>query len=262
LNLAQHFSVQQLIERDIFQERMKKSEPINLREFLYPLLQGYDSVMMKVDLELGGTDQTFNMLAGRSLVQSMLHREKFVMTVPLLSDATGRKIGKSEGNVIGITDPVNEFYGKIMALGDEAILPALTILTDTELEEIERIKQAIEAGENPMLFKKRLAFELTKQFNSEEEALEAQDHFENTFQKGDLSSVNEFPISKLPNNPLPIIELLVSTGSASSNSAARRLVEDQAVEIDQIVVDMVQTNVTLKSGMTMRVGKKRFLKFT
>src|SRR3989338_4578313 len=113
LNIAEHFSLQQLLERDMFQERMKAGEEINMREFLYPLLQAYDSVAMEVDLELGGSDQTFNMLAGRMLLREMKNKEKFVMTTPLLSDSKGVKIGKSEGNVIGLTDNPSDTFGKI-----------------------------------------------------------------------------------------------------------------------------------------------------
>src|SRR5579872_1470942 len=134
LNIAQNFSVQQLIERDMFQERLKAGESINMREFLYQLLQGYDSVAMDVDLELGATDQTFNMLAGRTLMKAMKGKEKFVMTTPLLSDSKGVKIGKSEGNVIGLTDTPDDLFGKIMSLGDDAIIPIFTLLTDTPQE--------------------------------------------------------------------------------------------------------------------------------
>src|SRR3989344_4537925 len=150
LDIAGHFSWQQLAERDVYQDRIKKGETLNFREALYPLLQGYDSVAMNVDLELGGKDQTFNMLAGRQLVQQMLGKEKFVMTVPLLTDAKGVKIGKTEGNVIGLTDAPADFYGKIMALGDDAIIPCFTLLTDTLLEHIEDMKKKMAAGENPM----------------------------------------------------------------------------------------------------------------
>ncbi|MBI2097229.1 MAG: hypothetical protein HYT40_03745, partial [Candidatus Sungbacteria bacterium] len=124
----------------------------------------YDSVAMKVDLELGGTDQTFNMLAGRQLVRAMQGREKFVMTTPLLTDAKGVKIGKTEGNVIGITDPATDFFGKIMSLGDDAIIPCFTLLTDTDLPDIEDMKQKLLKGDNPMMFKKKLAFALTAVF--------------------------------------------------------------------------------------------------
>ncbi|MEI8174742.1 MAG: tyrosine--tRNA ligase, partial [bacterium] len=133
LNIAQNFSVQQLIERDMYQERLKSGESINLREFLYPLLQGYDSVAMDVDLELGGSDQTFNMLVGRTLMRVMKNKEKFVMTTPLLTDSKGIKIGKSEGNVIGLIDEPNDLFGKIMSLGDDAIISLFTLLTDVPI---------------------------------------------------------------------------------------------------------------------------------
>ncbi len=262
LDIAGHFSLQQMLERDLYQERLKSGSDVNLREFFYPLLQGYDSVAMEVDLELGGTDQTFNMLAGRKLVRAYLRKEKFVMTVPLLTDAKGTKIGKTEGNVIGITDAPNDFYGKVMSLGDEAIVNSFTLLTDLPLPEIEEMKLALDRGENPLIFKKKLAFELTKQFNNADLALNAQKNFETTIQKRELGDqINEFPISSLTSSTLPILELLTQTKLASSKSEARRLVEQGAVEIDQTVVDMVQTNVILKSGMTIRVGKKRFLRF-
>src|SRR3989344_304943 len=210
LGIAQHFSVQQLIERDMFQERIRNKESINLREFLYPLLQGYDSVAMGIDLELGGSDQTFNMLCGRTLVQAYLKKEKFVMTTPLLTDNEGRKIGKTEGNVIGITDEPNDFYGKIMALADSAIVPCFNLLTDMPLTEIASIEKAMKDGENPINFKKRLAFALTKQFNNESAATDAQEFFETTFQKGETTgSLEEFPVSNLTRPILSIIDLLV-----------------------------------------------------
>ncbi len=262
LNLASLFTVQQMLERDMFVKRIKEAKPIGLHEFLYPLMQGYDSVALEVDLEIGGTDQTFNMLAGRTLMKALKDREKFVLTVPLLSDAKGIKIGKTEGNVIGLTDPPDEFFGKIMNLGDSAIIPCFTLLTDTPLEEIAKMKQAMTQGTNPMTFKKQLAFELTKQFNNEMAAESARMNFENLFQKRETSAVAEaVMINNLPQNPINIIDLLLAIQTKLSKSAARRLIEQGAVEIDQTVVDMVKTNVTLQSGMTMRIGKKRFIKF-
>lgn len=262
LDIAGHFSFQQMMERDLYQERLKNNIELSLREFFYPLLQGYDSVAMNVDLELGGSDQTFNMLAGRQLVKQILHKEKFVMTVPLLTDSVGNKIGKTEGNVIGLTDPPNDFYGKIMALGDEAIIPCFTLLTDLPLEEIEKMKQAVVTGENPMLFKKRLAFELTKIFNDEDSARSAQTYFEHTIQKGETGEfLPEFLLSGLSSQSLPIIQLLMETGSAASKTEARRLIDQGAVEVDQTIVDIVNTNIKLKPGMTLRVGKKKFIRF-
>ena len=229
---------------------------------MYPLLQGYDSVAMQVDLELGGSDQMFNMLAGRKLVKSYLNKEKYVMTVPLLTDSKGTKIGKTEGNVIGLTDAPHELFSKIMALGDDAIINCFILLTDKPEAEISEMKKQIAGSTNPMTFKKLLAWEITAQLNNPTQATQAQDYFEKTFQSHDLSHVEEFKISNLSANPIAILELLMQAKTAASKSEARRLVEQNAVEVDQTVVDIVNTNVTLKSGMTLRVGKKKFLRFT
>jgi len=261
LTIAGHFSLQQMLERDLYQERLKNNEDVSLREFMYPLLQGYDSVAMQVDLELGGSDQMFNMLAGRKLVKAYLNKEKFVMTVPLLTDSKGTKIGKTEGNVIGLTDAPHELFGKIMALGDDSIINCFILLTDKPEAEISEMKKQIVGNTNPMTFKKLLAWEITAQLNNPAEATKAQEYFEKTFQSHDLSHIEEFKISNLSVNPIAILDLLMQTKTAVSKSEARRLVEQNAVEVDQTVVDIVNTNVTLKSGMTLRVGKKKFLRF-
>lgn len=253
LGIAQHFTVQQMIERDMYQERIKAGDPINLREFLYPLLQGYDSVAMNVDLEQGGVDQTFNMLAGRTLVKAMQGREKFVMTVPLLADAKGVKIGKTEGNVIGLTDAPNDFFGKIMALGDDAIIPSFTLLTNVPIEEIESMSKEL----RPIDFKKKLAFELTKQFNTEETARNAQTEFETRFQKHDLEA-SELPTLSLhtvKTNPT-IIDIVVGGGMVASRSEAKRLVEQKAIKINNEIVTSFNKPMTLISGATIAVGRK------
>ncbi len=262
LRIANMLSVQQVVERDMFQKRIKQDQDVFMNEFLYPVLQAYDSIAMDVDLEIGGSDQMFNMMMGRKLMRKMKQKEKFVLTVPLLTDAAGNKIGKTEGNMIGITDQPNDFYGKIMALADSAIVPCFNLLTDMPLTEIESIRKAMDTGENPINFKKLLAFELTKEFNDELAANVAQTYFETTFQKGETTgSLEEFPLTKLTSSQLSIINLLLQTKSVTSKSEARRLVEQKGVDIDQTVVDLVNTNITLKPGMTLKVGKKRFLRF-
>lgn len=257
LDIAGHFTWQQLAERDLYQERIKSGGELNFREALYPLLQGYDSVAMNVDLELGGTDQTFNMLCGRQLVKQMLNKEKFVMTVPLLADSKGVKIGKTEGNVIGITDAPSDFYGKIMSLGDDAIIPCLTLLTDTPEDDIRSIQTKMTAGENPMVFKKQLAFTLTKQFNSEKDAATAQLEFETRFQKGQVSQSDlpKISLTSLKTNS-PMADTLVAFGLASSKSEAKRLIEQKAVKIDGVLVGQSKTPPTLISGTTIEVGRK------
>ena len=239
LNIAQNFSVQQLIERDMFQERLKAGESINLREFLYPLLQGYDSVAMDVDLELGGSDQTFNMLAGRMLMRTMKNKEKFVMTTPLLSDSKGVKIGKSEGNVIGLTDAPNDLFGKIMSLGDDAIVPLFTLLTDVSLVEIEKFNLKKDA----MMLKKHAASLIVTQLYNGEEAKKAQESFEEIFSKGGIpKDIKKVKASK----DTPLVEILLEHGLVSSKTEFNRLKKEGAIE-------------EMENGV-YRVGKHRFLR--
>lgn len=253
LNIAQNFSVQQLIERDMFQDRLKVGETINLREFLYPLLQGYDSVAMDVDLELGGTDQTFNMLTGRTLIKIFKNKEKFVMTMPLLADAKGVKIGKSEGNVIALTDSPQELYGKIMALSDDAIIPLFTLLTDTPLEEIEKL----DVEKDPLNLKKKVALMIVEQLHDKGKAMEANMIWESTFSKG------EFPEDALlieAEKGTKLGDILVEKGKVESKSEWRRLVEAGAVSYhpDEKIND---PNQVVKAGESkLKVGKKIFLK--
>jgi tyrosyl-tRNA synthetase len=254
LNIAQYFSVQQLIERDMFQERMKAGESINLREFLYPLLQAYDSVAIDVDLELGGSDQTFNMLAGRMLMRSMKGKEKFVMTMPLLSDSKGVKIGKSEDNVIGLTDAPGDFFGKIMSLGDDAIIPMFTLLTDIPLKEI----RSFDIKKNPMDLKKRVAHILISNLHSEKEAQEAEENFVHTFQKREIpEEMTELKITKEEKN---LMDLLVKAKIVSSKSDFRRLIEEGAITNLNNNEKITDVNFVPEKGMSFRVGKKRFVK--
>lgn len=257
IDLASHFTVQQMIERDMFQERIKRGSDIHLHEFLYPLMQGYDSVAMNVDLEIGGSDQTFNMLAGRKLTAQLLNKEKFVMTVPLLTDAKGVKIGKTEGNVIGLTDAPNDFYGKIMSLGDDAIIPCFTLLTDLPLAEIEDMKKKMEAGVNPMTFKKKLAFELTKEFNSAEEATKAESEFEKVHERGEVESVSAPELKIDVNDHMTVMEALVKSKVVSSKSEAKRLLEQKATDLNG---QTITSDGEVKKGDIIKAGKKKFLK--
>lgn len=259
LDIASHFTLQQLEERDLYVERKKMGEDINFREFLYPLLQGYDSVAMKVDLELGGTDQTFNMLAGRKLVREMLNKEKYVMTTPLLVDASGKKIGKTEGNVIALTSPAKDFYGMIMNLPDNVIDKCFEYITDLSIDEVERIRTDLKSGNNPMIYKKKLAFTLTRMLNSQEEAEEAQSFFEDTFQKKQLTG--NIPTIRINfKKDIIIIDLLITLNLTKSRSDSKRLISCGAVEINGIKITNLQQKINLKDGMIIRVGKHRFVK--
>lgn len=257
LEIAGHFSLQQLEERDIFEQRKKESQLINFREFMYPLLQGYDSVAMKVDLEIGGSDQTFNMLAGRKLVKEYLNKEKFVMTTPLLTDSQGKKIGKTEGNVIALNAAPKDFYGMIMSLSDDVIIKSFEYITDLPMKEVKTIASKLKAGDHPMVYKKLLAFTLTKMLNSEKDAIEAQDYFETTVQKREApQDVPQYSPSGKAND---IISVLVDSKLVASRSEAKRLVEGKAVELDgKPITDL---KIEIKSGI-LKIGKRRFLKIT
>lgn len=258
LDLLGRFSLKQLSERDIFDKRIKEGKDVNMREFVYPLLQGYDSVAMKVDLEVGGTDQTFNMLAGRKLVKEILGKEKYVLTLPLLTDAQGRKIGKTEGNVIALTTPPHDLYGMIMNLPDEAIVPAFEYITDVPMEKVNEAYASINNGDNPMTWKKNLACTLTRMLNDNENAKDAEEFFERTFQKKEIATdIAQYPLSA--DTPADLLDLLVNAGLSQSKSNARRLLRQGAVEIDGKRVDNEQ-DFTPKEGMVIKVGKHRFIK--
>jgi tyrosyl-tRNA synthetase len=257
LDIADNFTLQQLEERDLYANRKKAGESINMREFFYPLLQAYDSVAMGVDLELGGDDQTFNMLCGRNLVKKMLNKEKFVMTTPLLSDSNGKKIGKTEGNAIALDSEPSDFYGMIMSLSDDVIVKSFEYITDIGMGEVREIESKIANGENPMIFKKRLAYELTRMLNDEAKAHAAQEHFESVFSKREApETMSDYKLKK----EMTIVDLLADANLAESKSQARRLVEQGAVKIDGETVGA--TDLILEPGepRILKVGKLNYLK--
>lgn len=256
LHLTSHLTYQQIIERDMFQRRIQKGKDVALSEFLYPFLQGYDSVAMDVDVEVGGSDQFFNMMTGRDLMRKLKRKEKFVMTTPLLTDAKGEKIGKTEGNAIAITGPAHKLFAAIMNLPDEIIISGLEWLTDVNLEEIRAIEKAIEKGTNPLNFKKRLAFEIVKQLDGRDAAYQAQEEFERVFQKGKKPKEAE-PI-KLSKSKWELINFLVGYNLVQSKSAAKRLVGQGAIEIDGQTITGNQ--IEFKNGQIVRIGKKKFVK--
>ena len=251
LNIAENFSVQQLIERDMFQDRLKNSAPINLREFLYPLLQGYDSVAMNVDLEIGGSDQLFNMMTGRVLMKNIRNKEKFVLTTKLLEDPNGRKMGKSEGNAINLMDKPNDIFGKVMALPDEMMISAAEILTDLPLD--------FAIGLETINAKKKLAHEIVAEIYSKEEADNALLYFENTFQKRSVPTSME--TIKVSFTSLSSIALLTKTGVIESNSEAKRLLKQKAIDIDGEVVSDGQKEIKIKKeGIVVKIGKRKYYK--
>lgn len=256
IKLASNFTVQQMIERDLFQRRLKDKKPIFLHEFMYPLLQGYDAVAMNVDLQVGGSDQTFNMLAGRTLQKIYNNKEMFVLTTKMITGLDGKTMSKTSGNTINILDEPNDMYGKVMSMVDELIIEYFEMCTNVPLEKIEEYKKSLKS--NPMRLKKQLAWELVKLYYDKKTADEAQKHFERVFQeRGKPVGVEEL---RIKNKVLNIVDLLMKSKLVKSRSEAKRLIEQGGVDIDSKTIRDPQYKVHLKGGEILRIGKKKFLK--
>jgi tyrosyl-tRNA synthetase len=260
IKLMAQTTVQQLTERDMFQERMKKGLPIHGHELLYPLLQGYDSVAMDVDLEIGGSDQLFNMLMGRHLQRVMNNREKWVLTTPIINGTDGRKMSKSYGNYVALTDAPNDMYGKLMSIADEQIVEYFTLLTDTAVDQIKSISTAIESGENPMEFKKKLAFTITEMYHDTQAATAAQENFQKTVQE--KSVPQDIPAVTLSSTKVQVLELLRQCLPDESNSELRRLVEQGAVMLLPAETKLTDAQAVVEIGAeaVLKVGKRRYYK--
>ncbi len=261
LNIGTKVTLQQLLERDMFQKRLEEHKPISISEMLYPLLQGYDSVVMEVDAEFGGNDQLFNMMMGRTLLKEMKSKEKFVITGKLIADTHGVKMGKSLGNVINLTDKPEDIYGKVMSFTDGMIESAFEILTDVPMDEVKQMGKDIESGKvNPMQYKKRLAFETTRWIKGEEKAQEAQDFFENTVQKQETpDSIPEVNNEELKSNLL--IDILEQNKLVTSRGEAKRLIKQGGVEINEEKISDPQMKIELTSlPITIKCGKRKWLK--
>ncbi len=258
VELSSHFTVQQMLERDMFQDRLQEAKPIHVHEFLYPLMQGYDSVAMEVDLEIGGNDQTFNMLAGRSLLREMKNKEKYVLTTKLLVDPTGKKMGKSEGNMVSFLDEPNDMYGKIMSWSDGLVLPAFELLTDVSNERLAEMKSAMEAGENPMTYKRELAKAVVRLLVSAEAAEVADAHFTSVHQKGEKpEEMLEYAVSS-SQSAVKLIDVLVEMKMVPSKTEARRQIEQGGVKVNDVVVTDITTEIGV--GSIVQKGKRHFVK--
>jgi tyrosyl-tRNA synthetase len=256
IHLASKFTVQQMIKRDMFQKRLDNNKPIYISEFMYPIMQGYDCVMMNVDVEVGGNDQLFNMLAGRDLIMSELNKEKIVLAGKLLETSDGAKMGKSEGNMIKMNDTPEEIFGKVMAFTDEMIVGGFEILTNASMQEVEEYKQRLESGENPMVLKKELAHMITSEITSTQKAEKAQEYFESVFQNKEQDV--EIPEISISEEEIPLNELLVQIEFASSKSEAKRLVEQGAVKINDEKATLFNQILNIKTSqpLMIRVGRK------
>jgi tyrosyl-tRNA synthetase len=257
VELAAHFTVQQMSERDMFEKRITEGKPVHLHEFLYPLMQGYDSVAMDVDIEIGGNDQTFNMLAGRTLLREMKQKEKLVLATTLLSDESGKKMGKSEGNAVALTDSAEEMYGKVMSWTDGMIIPGFRLCTDVEIGEVERIEDLIKKGGNPVEYKHRLAKEVVAFLKSPEEAEAAREQFNRVHKSHEApEEMPEFKVGKGSS----LVDVLVASKLVESKTDARRQIEQGGVKVDGAVVSDAKAAVS--AGSIIQKGKRHFIRLT
>lgn len=259
IELCRHFSVGDFVSRELIKKRMTAGERVRLDELLYPVMQGYDSYYLDTDIQLGGTDQTFNMQAGRTLQKDLRNKESFIIANNFLEGTDGRKMSKSWGNAIWLDDSPDDMYGKTMSIKDDLIVRYFELATNLPMAEISKLESRLKSGENPMTLKKELAFQIVSELHSNEDAQKAQESFETTFQKGDPSSA-DIPTFSVPTTDLQIEELLVTTKLVDSRSEAKRLVEQNAVEINDETKKSREV-VKIKSGDIIKVGKRKFLKF-
>ena len=264
LNLSHHLTYQQIAKRDMFRKRQKEGKDIHLHEFLYPLMQGYDGVAMNVDLEIGGSDQMFNMLVGRDLMRKLKGKEKFVLTTRLLVDAKGEKAGKTAGNALFLNaTPVN-MYGGIMSFPDETIISGFELLTQVSLQSIEAMKKEMKSGKtNPMNLKKLLAFEIVKMLYGKKDAKNAEKEFERQFQKRELptqiawtAAVEKgvYTISKLMSKLIP------DYAGTATISATKRLIKQEGLEFEGRKINDPQLEVSVNGGEIVKAGKRRIYK--
>ncbi|QGM80178.1 tyrosine--tRNA ligase [Otariodibacter oris] len=260
IRLASNYTVARMLERDDFKKRFGNNQPIAIHEFMYPLLQGYDSVALEADVELGGTDQTFNLLIGRELQKSAGQKPQVAMTLPLLVGLDGeKKMSKSLGNYIGVTESPSEMFGKVMSISDELMWDWYDLLSFRPTTEIAQFKADVENGKNPRDIKILLAKEIIARFHSEADADAAEQEFINRFQKGAMpDNIDEFTLV----GEIGLANLLKEVGLVSSTSEAIRSVKQGGVKIDGEKVE--DAKLEIKSGTTAiyQVGKRKFAKVT
>jgi len=260
IRLSAHVTVAQILARDDFAKRYAASQPISLVEFLYPLVQAYDSVMIRADVELGGTDQLFNLLLGRELQKTYSQEPQIVMTLPLIEGLDGvNKMSKSLGNYIGVNEPAREIYGKAMSVSDALMWRYFSLILCMPQDEIAEIKKAVETGaRHPRDVKDELARKLVAKFHDEAAAAQASDEFKRIFSQNQLP--DDVPEVAMAGEKSGIVDLLVNAKLAPSRGEARRLIEQGGVKIDDEKVSDIHAEIPLKTGMIIRAGKRKFAK--
>jgi tyrosyl-tRNA synthetase len=261
VKLTARTTVRQILERDDFSKRMAEEKPISLHELLYPLVQGYDSVALQADVELGGTDQKFNLLMGRNLQREFAQEPQVILTTPLLEGLDGvNKMSKSLNNYIGIDEPPNEMFGKVMSISDDLMWKYYELLTDVSQSELSELRTKCESGaENPRNAKVDLAKMIIRDFHSPDEATAAEDEFNRRFVQKEIP--DQIEEKKVGPGPFKLADLLAETGLASSRGEARRLIEQGGVKVNGDKASAANADISIGSdGVLLQVGKRKFLK--
>ena len=264
ISLAAKHTVARMLERDDFNNRYKSGQPIAIHEFLYPLVQGYDSVVMKADVELGGTDQKFNLLVGRELQKQHGQAPQVILTMPILEGLDGvQKMSKSLNNYIGIDEAPGEIFGKLMSISDELMWRYFELLSFRSTDELEQFRKDIAAGANPRDIKFKLAIEIVARFHSEELAQKAQKEFVARFQKGAMpEDIQEFDYDSGSEDEVWIAPICTSVGLTSSNSEAIRMINSGAVKLDGEKVTDKDKKIASGNTFILQVGKRKFARVT
>lgn len=265
VTLSSKLTVARMLERDDFEKRFSSYQPISIHEFFYPLMQGYDSVALESDIEIGGTDQKFNLLMGRHLQKEYGQKQQVVLMLPLIEGLDGvQKMSKSLGNYIGIDEESNQIYGKAMSIPDELMIKYYKLVTNLPHTEVRAMIKQIEDGSiHPRDAKMKMAYTLVNMYHGKQAAEDAENHFKTVFQKGALPE--DIPIvdldeSILEDNQIWIVKLIVALGLVTSNGEGRRMIEQGAVKINEQKIDEVDYVVNIEQGMIIQVGKRKFAK--
>ncbi len=256
-DLTARFTMQQMLAHETFRKRFEGESPLTMMELMYPLLQAYDSVAINADVEFGGTDQKFNILAGRELMKSKGLEPQQVFLTPLLVGVDGRKMSKSFNNTVDFTMPPHEMYGRIMAMSDDIIMPYFINATDVPQSELDELQRALQGGENPRNLKMRLAREIVTQFHGPQEAREGEEYFVRTIQKREVPE--DMPVHRLT-APTSIVDLLAEARLVGSKSEARRLIEGGGVKINGAKVDSQEARIEPGNEYVLQVGKRKFVR--
>ncbi len=260
MDLASKFTVARMLERDDFAKRFSNQQSISIHEFFYPLMQGYDSVMIKADIEIGATEQKFNLMIGRQIQKEYGQIPQIVLTLPVLEGLDGvQRMSKSVGNYIGVEESPNEMYGKTMSIPDNLIYNYFELLTDISLKELQSIKdQLSDPHVNPMKLKRLLARTLVRMYHNQEWAKKAEDHFDIIHKKKDIpEDISEY---RLAQNLVRLIDLMVEAGLVSGKSEARRIIRQGGVKLNGEIVKNELLEIKIENEMILKVGKRKFLK--